>query len=351
MTLIIAFMYITLKLKEIFIVNIKKFSKKLWMVPVVISFLSIWVMHHPLIHEGMRIDLRDVPLFFIAYLMGWKYGWIAIILPLLYRYNLGGPTVIDGIIQSIILPFVIGAVFHRPKNFTPPNTLLNLKHMFIGFTVYQLVKSILMYFTTPATSLTILIMIVFEMIALLTITLINNDTNRNVLLRRELEILSRHDNMTSLYNLRYFKSKIDDLMKANKPSVIAMFDVDYFKNYNDTHGHPAGDVVLMTFGQLLKDSMRKRDLFARYGGEEFIICFGNVDTPHEASELADKFRNLVETYPFFGEEQQPNGKITISIGLSSVSNGKSLDELIQEADQALYQSKNAGRNRVSTYQS
>lgn len=350
LTLIISFMYIVLKLKEFIITKVKNLKKFIWLVPLLISVLSIGVMHHPLLFEGMRIDLRGVPLFFISYLSGWKLGALSILLPAWYRFELGGPTVIQGITLTIIIPFLVGSLFHRPKTFNPPYTMLNLTHMLAGFIVYEVVKSLLMFWTTPAETRTILYMVFFEFSALLPIGLINNDTNRNLLLRKELEFHSRHDNMTNLYNLRYFKSKVDVLISQQRLFVIAMFDVDFFKNYNDTHGHPAGDVVLQTIGQLLNDSMREEDVFARYGGEEFIICFSNITNTQNAYKMAARFRNLVETYPFHGEERQPNGKLTISLGLSSVSNGKSLDSLIDEADQALYIAKNSGKNTVHIYQ-
>jgi diguanylate cyclase len=347
-TLIISFMYIALKVKELLINKLKRIFNIIWTFALVISLLSIWVMHHPLLHEGMRIDLRGIPIYFISYLGGWKLGIIATILPSWYRFELGGPTVMQGITQAILLPFAIGAIFHRKKAFSPPLTILNLKHMFLGFVTYSIIKSLLMIWTTPATLTTTIIMLMFEGIGLLIIGIINNDVNRNLLYKNELEFHSRHDNMTNLYNLRYFRSRVSSIMENSTPFVIAMFDVDYFKNYNDTHGHPAGDAALRTIGQLLNDSMRKEDVFARYGGEEFIICFTNV-TNTTSFSIAERFRQLVETYPFYGEDQQPSGKLTISMGISSTSTNKNLDTLIEEADQALYSAKNSGRNKVHLY--
>ncbi len=347
-TLIISFMYVALKLKEYLILRLQKISNIIWIVSLVISLLSIWIMHHPLLHEGMRIDLRGIPIYFISYLGGWKLGLIATILPSWYRYELGGPSVIQGITQALLLPFAIGAIFHKRKAFNPPLTILNLKHMFLGFGTYSIIKSFLMILTTPATLTTTLIMLIFEGISLLIIGLINNDVNQNLLYKNELEFHSRHDNMTNLYNLRYFRSRVNSITENSTPYVIAMFDVDHFKNYNDTHGHPAGDAALRTIGQLLNDSMRKEDVFARYGGEEFIICFTNVNKTTSFS-IAERFRKLVETYPFYGEEQQPSGKLTISMGISSTSTNKNLDMLIEEADQALYTAKNSGRNKVHLY--
>ncbi|WP_251552071.1 diguanylate cyclase [Neobacillus muris] len=348
-TLIIAYMYIANKLKEFIILKTKKWLKLLWLTAIISSLLSIWVMHYPLQAAGMRIDLRAIPIFFTSFLFGWKNGLITILLPAWLRYEMGGPTVIQGIIQSILLPFLIGSLFHRKKAVNPPFTMVHFNHMGAAFLIYELIKSISMLWTTPATGATILFMCIFETIALLTIGLINNDVNRNLLTIKELEYQSRHDYMTNLYNLRHFHSKVEDIIRKKIPFVIALFDVDYFKNYNDTHGHLAGDTVLRTVGQLLMDSMREEDVFARYGGEEFIVCFTNVTNVRQAAEIAERFRCLVETYPFQGEEQQPNGSLTISMGLSTVSNHKSLRTLIEEADHALYLAKKAGRNTFKIY--
>lgn len=342
-------MYLVLKLKEYLIVKIDNIGRFIWLVPLFISILSIWVMHHPLFYEGMRIDLRGIPLLFISYLGGWMLGILSIILPTIYRLALSGPTVIQGIVIAIFIPVIVGSLFHRRKSFAPPYTILNIKHMMKGFFVYEIIKTILMFLTTPVTVVTVFYMLIFEMIAFLTIGIITNETNRSLLFKKELEFQARHDNMTNLYNLRYFKSKVDILITKKKPFVIAMFDIDFFKNYNDNHGHPAGDSVLRTIGQLLQDSMREEDVFARYGGEEFIICLSNITSSKTAEEIADRFRNLVETYPFHGEELQPNGKLTISMGVSSLSESKSLDHLISEADKSLYHSKKTGKNIVSVY--
>ncbi|MBB6453224.1 diguanylate cyclase [Salirhabdus euzebyi] len=349
MTLIIAFMYVVLKFKELILKKFKKIPMYIVITPVIISLLSMWVMHHPLMFEGMRVDLRGIPIFFVSFLGGWKMGFISILFPTWMRIDLGGPTVIQGTIQAILLPFIVGSIFHNRKAFNPPYTILNVKVLLTGFFTYAIIKSVLMLWTTPANEVTTILMFIFEIAALLIIGLINNDTNRNLLNRNELEFHSRHDNMTQLYNLRYFKNKVNDLKIHDKSMVIAMFDVDSFKNYNDTHGHPAGDAVLRTIGQLLTDSMRKEDLFARYGGEEFIICFSNLENTQAVAKAAERFRILVETYPFYGEEKQPNGKLTISLGLSTFSHTKALDTLIKEADQALYMAKEAGRNNVKLY--
>lgn len=135
-------------------------------------------------------------------------------------------------------------------------------------------------------------------------------------------------------------------MADREQVVIAMFDVDYFKAFNDTHGHPAGDRVLKTVAQILKENMRENDIVGRYGGEEFIICFREPGGIENVQRIAERFRKMIEHYHFPGEEKQPNKSITISLGISYPSSSKTLEQLIEEADLALYQAKETGRNRV-----
>ncbi|MEK4749482.1 GGDEF domain-containing protein [Niallia sp. FSL W8-0177] len=346
MTLIIAFMFLALQLKEYLVLRYKNILKYMWVTPIVVSLLSIAAMWEPLIYGEVRLDLRGVPIFYISYLLGWKCGLISTILPALYRYQLGGTVVMEGIFQAIILPFIIGAFFQNKKSHNPPYSIVNMKHMLSAFFCYQILRLFLILQTTHVSFMTVIVLIVFEFIAVLSIFFMQNGVSRKQLLRKELEYYSRHDSMTDLYNLRFFRTNVEKLMQHNVPIVIAMMDVDYFKKYNDTHGHPAGDAVLRTIAQLLNDTMRQEDVFARYGGEEFIMCFTKITNMQTAATIAERFRKNVEEYRFFGEETQPNGKVTVSVGIGGLSAGKSLDELIKESDQMLYKAKKLGRNVV-----
>ena len=130
---------------------------------------------------------------------------------------------------------------------------------------------------------------------------------------------------------------------------LVLFDVDCFKNYNDSLGHPAGDKVLQEMGHLLKSSVRQSDIVSRYGGEEFcaILPEVNVDGAYHFSE---RFRKQVEQHPFYKENVQPNGKLTISVGAACFPHdARSEKELLEKADKALYKAKDAGKNRVCLY--
>jgi diguanylate cyclase len=307
MCLIIAFMFLIIKLKDYVMKKTKKDFILLWASPFLASWLALSVMYYPFIYQGIRLDLRAAPLFFTAYFVGWRVGLIATIPPIIYRIYLGGPTVTAGIIQAILLPVIIGALFHNRKEFTPPISIINIKKMLVGFLVFQILKMALMTITLPIPFYMTFTMGIFETIALLGMGLIINDSNQNLLLRKKLEYEANHDPMTQLFNIRYFKKEVQNLISQKVPIDIAMFDVDYFKHYNDTNGHQAGDEILKTIGKLLNDSVRKGDFIARYGGEEFIVCFSNISNLEEVSAAAERFRKKIEDYVFEAEETQPGG--------------------------------------------
>jgi diguanylate cyclase (GGDEF)-like protein len=137
--------------------------------------------------------------------------------------------------------------------------------------------------------------------------------------------------------------------KEAQPLSVFIFDIDHFKNYNDTNGHPAGDELLRSIGRLIKHSLRPGDVACRYGGEEFIIAM--TETDREAGyEQAEKVRKTIAATRLQHGEKQPLGMISISGGVASFpKDGTSVSELIQLADEALYQSKKGGRNRVTLY--
>lgn len=350
MALIIALLYLGLKVKEFILKKVINPLRLLWLSSIFIGFLSVSIMFHPIEFKGMRIDLREVPLFFITYIGGWKLGILSAVFPGIYRFSFGGSTVWQGIFQTIILPVIVGGLFHKKKAFLPPYTIINMKHMAISFVIFQVIKSLLMFFSTPATISFILIMFLFSFIALIGIGLMTNDFNQKAITREKYEFLSNHDPMTHLPNIRYFKEKVQRFLTKKTPLAIAMVDVDYFKVYNDTHGHQAGDEILWNIGQLLQESVRKEDWIARYGGEEFIICYKNVADAAEAADIAERFQHKVKKHVFYGEETQPGGELTISIGISFFTGRESMEELIGEADEALYQSKQKGRNQITIYQ-
>lgn len=168
--------------------------------------------------------------------------------------------------------------------------------------------------------------------------------------QEQLRQLAITDGLTELYNYRFFKEQLHlEISRAKRHNInvsIAMIDIDYFKNYNDTNGHPAGDIVLKNIAQLLSSNIRKIDIAARYGGEEFALILVETDK-QAATYVATKIKKLVEQHRFQYEETQPNGKLTISMGVATFPDDAiKPEELVSLADKRLYQAKKNGRNRV-----
>lgn len=163
---------------------------------------------------------------------------------------------------------------------------------------------------------------------------------------------SSTDMMTHL-KLKYFfynalADKLDFALAQSLPLAVIMFDIDFFKRFNDSYGHSCGDYVLQTVAKIIRSCIRAKDVASRYGGEEFTVMLDNTDKD-DAMTVAERIRCHVEEYDFCYENQHV--KVTISVGVT-VFNSKtnpvtSPKQLVDQADQALYISKRNGRNRVT----
>lgn len=162
--------------------------------------------------------------------------------------------------------------------------------------------------------------------------------------------LSVVDEQTKVFNKRYFRQVLLDELKRveryNQPCSLVMMDIDYFKQLNDSYGHPQGDVVLKELADILKQNVREGlDSVSRYGGEEFSIILPTTSVD-KAREMAERIRLSVFSHSFAG--LPPNMRVTVSIGIASYPDHANTDwELVKAADEALYQSKQSGRNRVT----
>lgn len=163
-----------------------------------------------------------------------------------------------------------------------------------------------------------------------------------------LDLLARKamiDGLTGLWNRSYFEARLVSELslarRARQPLACLMLDLDHFKHINDRHGHPFGDEVLRSIGQLLGEASRNEDVVCRYGGEEFVILAPNTSA-EAAAELAERVRSTIERFTWNCRGQDV--KVTCSVGVADLQHGT--PSVLELADAALYQAKHAGRNRV-----
>ena len=165
--------------------------------------------------------------------------------------------------------------------------------------------------------------------------------------QEKLKELAIKDPLTGLYNRRYF-SEVAEIFQRNKKrygkklSVILM-DIDNFKKINDTYGHKVGDEVLKALARILKESVRKSDVPVRFGGEEFLLLLPETHLK-QATETAERIREKVENT--LVSSLEGNIKFTVSIGVAEVSQNEEIEKAVIRADNALYEAKRSGKNRV-----
>jgi len=197
----------------------------------------------------------------------------------------------------------------------------------------------------------------FGAVFVLLVSTLSLETALDVRRTYTLEQGSITDALTGTFNRRYLDRRLDEeVLRASRygfPLAVLLLDIDHFKKINDEHGHPAGDGILAALSQIVMNSVRKTDVVARYGGDEILVIA--THTPLlDAAELGERLRQRVEG-AVMGQANKAGGgvpvRVTISVGVAGYNDELSSGQaLIQAADQALYQAKQAGRNRTVTAQ-
>jgi diguanylate cyclase (GGDEF)-like protein len=158
------------------------------------------------------------------------------------------------------------------------------------------------------------------------------------------------DRMTKLFSHHYFQQALEEeIARAHRYGTtlsLIMFDIDHFKKFNDTYGHLQGDMIIKEIANILRASVRTIDFTARYGGEEFVVILPEVQAKG-AAVVAERIRKTIETFSFKGEEGPLYVTVSIGVAAFKPARMRSASQLIAEADKALYQSKEMGRNRVT----
>ncbi|SMO51256.1 diguanylate cyclase (GGDEF) domain-containing protein [Balnearium lithotrophicum] len=171
----------------------------------------------------------------------------------------------------------------------------------------------------------------------------------------ELKILSYIDGLTGIPNRRFFEEQFERewkrAMRTKRPISLLMIDIDFFKNFNDTLGHLEGDWVLREVARIISENLRKdMDIVARYGGEEFVVVLPETDAK-EAKEVAERIRKAIESRCIEHPSSKVSKCVTVSIGIATITpeENQSKEILIKRADEALYEAKRKGRNRVEVF--
>jgi len=172
----------------------------------------------------------------------------------------------------------------------------------------------------------------------------------NAMLHHKMEELTITDELTGVYNYRYFAEKLKEEQRRaaryDLPLSLIMLDIDWFKKFNDTYGHEVGNIVLKGITNVVKKCIRDVDILCRYGGEEFVVIL--PQTPQiEVTPIGERIRQQIYEANFGSGENISQLKVTVSVGISSFpENGKPYDELLSITDNALYRAKGSGKNKV-----
>lgn len=288
-------------------------------------------------------DFRQLPVLIAVYAGGGISGGISALIIAVYRlFFLHGFSFrsMAGAV-NVLITLVIALFFLRARKLSLkrwlPALMLSAANTMVLFLLVLNISSwaaIVMY---------TLLFIVAGMFTYLMLQHLR-EADESVKMMRE---AATRDFLTRLYNSRAFEAmmaqKVASSNRNGAPFTLLFVDIDFFKQVNDSYGHSAGDAVLLQFADVLRDTFRPGDHIFRKGGEEFVILVDQCDA-EQIEKIGERLRQNVEAHPFF----LPGGgelRLTISAGSATYPNVRQ-EELIDKADQALYEAKQAGRNRL-----
>ena len=165
-------------------------------------------------------------------------------------------------------------------------------------------------------------------------------------LQHEYEAKSNYDTLTKLRNRRWLDECFDNYLTVNEPVYLLMIDIDHFKDYNDDHGHLAGDQAIASVANVIRTCLRDNDIAIRYGGEEFVMILAQTGL-ESAKQATERLLMKISQQKITDPQGNPLPSVTVSIGLAQYATGEDRDSLIARADTALYYAKRTGRNRYS----
>ena len=296
--------------------------------------------------DGVIIDFRYVPILLSALYCGYLPSIISSIVIGIFRLLLFGVSTssIIGLISALLLGVGFGFVYSL-------NLSRRIKY-FCGMIIVSVISIVSLVIILEDLILIFesFIMIIVGYLIVSYFSIKYTDYIIEIIeIYQKLKKEATKDYLTGLNNVRQFNEsfkKVSNLtiLKGDKLSTL-LIDIDYFKNINDTYGHAAGDTILQELARIFLDTCRDYDVISRMGGEEFSVLLLNC-SKLKAFKIAERIRKNVESTEFYISDNKAI-KITISIGISSYPDlTNKTDNLIKDADTALYEAKNSGRNKV-----
>lgn len=291
------------------------------------------------LYHGLIMDLRHIPLLYAALYAGPGPAIIAAVVIAFARLSIGGGAA-AAYAMAFLLCSTIGFIVIASKIrhlWTAVFSMLLLSNIAFLFISYPLADDLQTY--AVANMLYWLFSFAGGFLTIHT----SQYLRKTKLLFREYEKNAFSDPLTGLNNVRRFDAAMNEVLSKKGTMSLCIIDIDHFKQVNDTYGHPEGDAILKQLGQLLKEHAMSGTV-SRNGGEEFTIILPDY-TKASAVQLAEGLRARIEQTPFYIFAGKETIELTVSIGVAAGRNN-----LYREADQALYQAKQNGRNRVCAAQ-
>ena len=292
--------------------------------------------------DTMIVDSRHV-IIVIAGLFGGPIAPIIsgliIGLSRMLMYDVSPISIVAGV-NAITLGLVIGGFsFKFPMNFK------NAKYFFFYATIQTTILIGALLYLNNSNYIHILYFILFSTLSFFILMIILDELKNHFDQIRRIELLSETDYLTGLYNNRKFHQITKAcITQEQKPFSLISIDIDHFKKINDTYGHLVGDNTLKKLSKLVNETIRKTEIVGRWGGEEFILILTETNI-NSCFLVAEKIRKIISKTKF----KDLGDRLTCSFGVSEYQQGITLDELIEQADQALYKAKENGRNMVTVY--
>ncbi|MBS3850087.1 diguanylate cyclase [Devosia sp. BSSL-BM10] len=295
------------------------------------------------IGSGVMVDARGIIIGFAAAFGGWPAAVLAIVIGAGYRLWLGGMGAVPGAV-GIVMAGVLGLswrYFLRPKASVQPRHLVVLGlvvscYLLTGIamgyaSIWGLVSVIGPYMVSTSVAGAVLLGLFVER------------ELRQIKREEQWKLRALTDPLTALPNRRGFERGMSGLRTSDKEAALIAIDLDHFKRVNDTYGHAAGDYVLQKVALVLRGSLRNRDLLSRLGGEELAVLLPETDL-ELAQLISERLRRAIENVEILWEGTSIS--ITASFGVAVAQGTLPMDEMFQQADEALYAAKRGGRNRV-----